>query len=206
MGGPGSGTWWRWDKKTYAEEVNRIDIRYMKKQGMLKPGYSGSLSWSCGDEPSGSIRYEIHSDKMVLLYKHRQHGEEWQQVCDTVMLHETPCNYGGTRKWFLCPSCYKRVGILYGPGKYLRCRKCTGMTYSSQSEGSLDRMVRKARKIRRKLDIGTNWWDADCLSDPIFMKPKGMHQKTFDRLKQAENRLQHGIERVFVSRYGQSWY
>ncbi|WXG55377.1 MAG: hypothetical protein ROD09_11150 [Candidatus Sedimenticola sp. (ex Thyasira tokunagai)] len=49
MGGLGSGNWYRWDKKTTAEEVHRVDIRYLKKQGYLTPGYMGWLSWSCGE-------------------------------------------------------------------------------------------------------------------------------------------------------------
>ena len=27
MGGPGSGGWYRWDKRTTTEEIKRIDIR-----------------------------------------------------------------------------------------------------------------------------------------------------------------------------------
>jgi hypothetical protein len=27
----------------------------------------------------------------------------------------TRCNYGGERRWLLCPSCFKRVAKLYGP-------------------------------------------------------------------------------------------
>lgn len=206
MGGNGSGTWYRWNKKTYAEEVNRIDIRYMKKQKMLRAGSVGSLSWSCGGEETGSIRYAMYADKMVLNYRYRQSGEDWQKISESIYFDETDCHYGGSRKWFICPSCSKRIGILYGLGKYFRCRKCTGMSYASQSEGYLDRQVRKVRKIRRKLDIGSNWWDADCLSDPIFAKPKGMQWKTFERLKQIEGMVQNDINRVFVSRYGQGWY
>lgn len=44
MGGIGSGNWYRWDKRTTIEETKRIDIRYMRQQGLLKPGWSGSLS------------------------------------------------------------------------------------------------------------------------------------------------------------------
>ena len=206
MGGAGSGTWWRWDKKTTVDELKQIDIRYMKKQNMLRPGYMGSLSWSCRGEETGSIRYRMFSDEMILSYRYRRNGDDGQDVHDTVMLNKTPCNFGRSRTWFICPSCDRRVGILYDLGKYFRCRHCTGLAYSSQQEGSLDRMARKARKIRRKLAVDSKWWDADCLSDPIFMKPKGMHWKTYERLKKAENHCQGEIERIFVSRFGHGWY
>ncbi len=174
MGGPGSGTWYRWTKKTYADELKNIDVRYLKKQGLLKPGYTGSLSWSRNGESTGSIGYTMHTDRMILNYRHRQYDEDWQDVKDTIRLVQTACHFGGYRKWFICPSCSKRVGILYGPSKFFRCRTCYGLAYASQSEGQLDRMCRKARKIRRKLDFGIECWEPDCLSDPIFMKPKGM--------------------------------
>ncbi len=147
MGGSGSGTWYRWNKKTYSEEVNRIDIRYLKKQGMLEHCDSGSLFWSCGGEPTGNIRFQVTTDSMVLIYRSRQQGGEWEDVRDTIRLDQTPCHYGGFRKWFICPSCNRRVGLLYGPGKYFRCRHCTGLSYASQSESYLDRMARKARKF-----------------------------------------------------------
>ena len=43
----------------------------------------------------------------------------------------TPCNFGGKRFWFLCPSCRKKVGTLYKtPTKdTLLCRKCHNLTY-----------------------------------------------------------------------------
>ncbi len=206
MGGSGSGTWCRWNKKTYTEEVKRIDIRYMNKRGFLKPGFNGSLSWSSRGEPSGNINFVAWETKMRLKYRYRINGGEWEPVEEDIQLDQTPCNYGGVRKWFICPSCGQRVGLLYGHGKYFRCRNCSGVTYASQSEGDLDRMCRKARRIRKRLDIGVEWWDADCLADPIMMKPKGMHQKTFDRLRLAENGAQDMIGRLMVARFGLGWY
>ena len=203
MGGPGSGTWYRWNKKTYAEEVKRIDIRYLKKQNLLRPDHSGTLSWSTNGEPSGYIRYSMWADKMQLHYKSRLYGEdEWQKIEDTIRFDKTACHFGGFRKWFICPSCNKKVAVLYSSGYLFRCRKCTGMTYACQSENQLDRMVRKARKIRHKLAIDSEWWDADCLSDPIFEKPNGMRWRTFERLKQAEDELQENIDYGFFVRFG----
>ncbi len=68
------------------------------------------------------------------------------------------------------------MAVLYG-GKYFWCRHCYGLAYSSQREGIPDRMMRKARKIRERLKASDN------LTMPIWRRPKGMHQKTFDRLR-----------------------
>ncbi len=51
-----------------------------------------------------------------------------------IRLAWTPCNYGGSRPWFLCPGegCGRRVAILYGPTLPLLCRLCRGLRYASQ--------------------------------------------------------------------------
>lgn len=191
MGGIGSGNWCRWNKQTTTEEVHRVDIRYMKKQGMLKPGYSGSLSWNRGGEQTGWIRYQVHNDYLRLIYRIRSHSEEWQSIDEKVWFQRTPCHYGGERLWFSCPHCQTRVAILYGYDKRFLCRHCYDLPYASQGETYLDRMARKARKIRARLDA-----DMD-LDSPIFKKPKGMHSKTFDKLKQQERMANDRFSMLF---------
>ena len=177
MGGLGSGSWYRWDSKTTTESQHRIDIRWLKKKGYIRPGATGSLSWSRGDEKTGSIAFRMENGRMILSYRHRPHGGEWESIEQTVSFDHTPCNYGGQRKWFLCPRCWRRVALLYGAGKYFFCRHCYHLTYSSQQESRPDRLMRKARKIRARLGAG------DDFMESILFKPKNMHQKTFDRLR-----------------------
>ncbi|MCP4284866.1 MAG: hypothetical protein GY792_10505 [Gammaproteobacteria bacterium] len=180
MGGPGSGSWYRWNKKTTAEEVHRVDIRYMRKQGLLRrPGSTGSLSWSCGGEQTGSIRYRVERDRLVLMYRHRSGGDDWQGIEEPVWFDRTPCNFGGERLWFLCPHCSKRVAVLYGAGARFLCRHCYDLPYASQIETYMDRMMRRARKVRDRLGVSGD------LSEPIWRKPKGMHQTTFDPRKSS---------------------
>lgn len=179
MGGSGSGDWYRWDSKITTESQHRIDIRWLKKHGYLQPGTRGSLSWSIRGEDTGSVQYSIETGRMILNYRHRPHGGEWEPVQMNVQFSETACNYGGSRKWFICPNlnCSRRVVVLYGAGKYFLCRYCHGLTYASQQESKSDRLMRKARKIRRRLGASNN------LMEPILFKPKNMHQKTFDCLR-----------------------
>jgi hypothetical protein len=201
MGGPGSGSWYRWDKRTTTEEVKRIDIRHLKKHGLLSSG-KRTLSWNCGGEPSGYIVYIMHPDCMILDFKFRRNGGEWELVNQTINFDETNCNYGNTRKWFLCPHCDKRVAVLYGADKLFLCRKCYNLPYASQSEGHMERMSRKARKIRHRLDIDNPIFNPDNLSDGIYFKPKNMHQKTFDRLRAVESQAQESMNNAFMARYG----
>ena len=180
MGGPGSGTWYRWDRKTTTEEVHRVDIRYLRRRGFLRPGFGGSLSWSRGGEQTGWIRFKVEQDAVVLLYRHCAYGTEWRSVEERVWFDRTPCHFGGERLWFLCPHCGRRVAVLYGAGIRFLCRHCYDLPYASQNETRSDRLLRKARKIRQRL--GTS----DSLCEPIWDKPKGMHWKTFERLVREE--------------------
>jgi len=182
MGGPGSGSWYRWNKKTTCEEVKRVDVRHLRKKGWFRPGVTGSgwLSWECGGEPSGTIQYRVEPNNLVLIYKFRRYGEDWQDMEETVWLERTPCNYGGERTWFLCPHCGRRVGVLYGADARFLCRHCYQLPYGSQQETYLDRMQRKARKIRKRLGASDN------LFEPVWEKPKNMHWETFNRLIEEE--------------------
>jgi hypothetical protein len=184
MGGYGSGSWYRWNSKRTTERQNRIDIRLLKKRGHLKDESMtiGRWTWSRNGEETGSVGYRLDSERMVLNYRHRPRGGEWEPVEQHISLDRTPCNYGGYRFWFLCPHCSRRVAVLYGSGKYFLCRHCYGLTYSSQQERLGDRMLRKARKIRTRMDKN------NCLFDLFPLKPKNMHWKTYDRLRNKAER------------------
>jgi hypothetical protein len=196
MGGYGSGHWFGSESKTTTESQHRIDIRWLKKQGLLRPGSVGSLSWSSRGSETGSIRYSMEADRMILNYRHRLNGGEWEQVEQVISFSRTPCNYGGNRTWFLCPKCRKRVALLYGSGKYFFCRHCYDLTYSSQQETKVDRLMRKQWKIRRRLGASEN------LSEPILNKPKNMHWKTFERLRREAQDANELSWQIMGQRFG----
>lgn len=178
MGGTGTGRWYRWDRKTTEEEVHRIDLRYLQKHGPLAPFSSGNLTWSCRGELSGSIRFCVKPDQMVLIYRAKANGGDWQSMEEPVWFDRTPCNYGGERLWFLCPDCRSRVVVLYGTGLRFLCRSCSNLSYASQNETLQGRMMRKSRKIRRRLGA------SESLFDTIWQRPKGMHKRTFQALRE----------------------
>ena len=90
-------------------------------------------------------------------------------------LDRTPCHYGGYRYWYLCPHCGKRTSVLYRAGLYV-CRHCIGANYQTQLNQPLDNIRRKMHKVASKL----KWVEVGYKEVPL--RPKGMHQKTFDRL------------------------
>jgi hypothetical protein len=196
MGGRGSGRLFRWGTATTLEEVKRIDIRYLRRQGMLVAGCRSTMSWSRGDEPTGSIGLRAEDDRLVLNYRVREHDDDWTSVTQAIWLERTPCHFGGERAWLLCPRCGRRVAVLCGLSTYFWCRHCYQLPYGSQRESYSDRMMRKARKIRARLDADNN------LMEPIYEKPKGMHWQTFERLCEEEDAANSASLMAMATRLG----
>lgn len=183
MGGVGSGSWYRFDKKTTTGETQSLDVRYLHRQGLLKAGRSFSLRWSRAGRETGSIGGAVtgsgQPERVVLSYRYRSGAAgEWEDVREAVPLEWTPCNFGGARPWFLCPGagCDRRVAVLYGPGRYFLCRHCYDLRYESQREDGTHRALRRAQGIRERLGGSVN------MTEPFPEKPKGMHRRTYDRL------------------------
>src|SRR5687767_4545662 len=118
MGGYGSG---RYGGRPTADASLRIDLAWMLRTGRARDGAwtSGSLNWTCGGQPSGSIGYQaiLHmpgEQRLELSYT-RGSGEDREQVRQTVRLCFTVPHYGGKRWWMICPYRHIRVGKLYLP-------------------------------------------------------------------------------------------
>jgi hypothetical protein len=183
MGGVGSGNWYRFDKKTTTGECQSVDMRYLHREGLLKPGWWFSLRWSRAGRETGSIRGVVEGndkpERVLLFYRHRSGpGDQWENVQELAFLDWTACNFGGERPWFICPGagCGRRVANLYGPRKYFLCRHCYDLVYESQRDNAMYRALHKAQSIRERLGGSAN------MMAPFPEKPKGMHWKTYERL------------------------
>lgn len=199
MGGFGSGQWQT--GKTTTDASKSLDIRFMRKNGWLIPGRTGALSWSVRGKSSGSIGYTVHDDRLELNYKCTPHGGESTPIKQNIYFIKTSCNYGGERVWLMCPYCGSRREVLYLHSCRFACRKCADLAYNCQQEQPLDRNYRQARKIRHKLKTNYEWnlFEPDNLSDSPIYKPKGMHQKTFDRLRYKQSLyINSGLQYVSV--------
>ena len=75
------------------------------------------------------------------------------------------------------------MAVLYAPGRYFACRQCGGPGYATQKEGAGDRASTKADKLRKRLG-----WEAGIFNSNGG-KPKGMHGKTYQRLKDRHDAL-----------------
>ena len=117
---------------------------------------------------------------MVLSYRMKSTGEVVEQRVQT---QTSLCHLGGQRHWFTCPRCSKRVAVLYAPRRNFACRQCGGLGYATQKEGAGDRASTRADKLRKRMG-----WEAGILNGDGG-KPKGMHWKTYQRLKSNHDAL-----------------
>lgn len=195
MGGYGSGRP-AWRYKT--EDFRSIDVNRLRKAGLLRAGYSGGWQWTVDGEKVASISMRAEAGRLVLIYRLRSGGEEWENVEEPIPLAETLCSYGGVRPWFRCPGvrngkwCGRRVGKLYLGQRYFVCRHCLGLAYSSQSEEPMHRHNRRANKIRMALG-----GEPGTASLPP-RKPKGMHWRTYWRKMDAIDAADAASDLAFI--------
>ena len=176
MGGFGSGR--GQGGKDTTSDMHPLDIRRLHRAGLLTQGRVFSWQWSvCGREVF-SIQARSEAERLILNYRTRSRSGEWQPMEYPVYLEWTNCTLGGRRPWFLCPKkgCGRRVAILFG-GSVFACRHCHKLAYQCQRESDYDRAGRRADAIRRRLG-----WEPGFLNGGGH-KPKGMHGRTFERLK-----------------------
>ena len=152
--------------KGKAEACQRLDVRQMQRRGVLRSGYAGSWSWrnSATDETSGSISFRVSAAGLDLTYT-----LDGVRKAQHVPLRHTACNYGGSRPWFACPACARRVGVLFLRRGGFYCRTCARVGYYSQSEDLIGRTWRQQQKAEAKLCSG-------------WARPKGMHKSTHRKL------------------------
>lgn len=176
MDGWGSGRRHQYGKST-TSDMRTLDVRRLKRDGLLIPGRAFVWQWKRNGEEAASIQMRTEADRVILQYRSRSNGRDWQVMEYPVRLEWTGCNLGGRRAWFLCPAqgCGRRVAILYG-GSVFACRQCHKLVYACQREADDDRAMRRADTIRTRLG-----WQAG-IANPKGEKPKGMHWRTYQRL------------------------
>ncbi|KIN79616.1 hypothetical protein [Sulfitobacter mediterraneus] len=198
MGGYGSG---RTSSKQIAEQCKSLDVNRFHRDGCLRPGSSGNWVWSRDGEEVERINYRAEERRLVLDYKVRVYGGDWEPISQPIRITHVDCNYGNKRPYFMCPGvvngrhCGRRVGKLFSGGRYFLCRHCYRIAYASQSEARYDRMLRRANKLRMALggEPGTAYL--------IALKPKGMWQRTYQRKRREITWCESQADHLFIAKY-----
>jgi len=154
--------------RSEAERSNDLNIFWLKKHGFLDRDFgskSGGISWTYGQSGrTYSIAFIVSRENwqmqnvetaIELHYAVTGNEGEKENVDLTVRLTTTKCNFGGFRYWFTCPiwTCGKRVGVLYGVGRYFCCRHCASVAYAAQMYGGRYRLgSTTVRDVERAVD------------------------------------------------------
>jgi hypothetical protein len=163
MGGFGSGQ--RWNSKATTSDYDRLDVRNWQRERRLVSGrFFAYQQWNV---EVLAFKLGAQPDRISLVDR--------SGLRYSVSLAWTRCNYGGSRAWFVCPTCRRRVAILYGVFAFA-CRNCRQLAYDSQQDSGWNRSLRQARTVRMRLGGSAN------LAEPLPGKPKGMHWRTYRRL------------------------
>jgi hypothetical protein len=138
----------------------------------------------------------IHGYKIILfkdyvLIKLFQNEPKFQY---SISIATTACNYGGERHWFICPNptCKKKAKILYLHNYVFVCRKCLNLGYYSQRRLPHMRYILMRDKIEEKLK---------SKGGDIHTKPKYMHKKTFDKLRDKYWEYENKAEEYLMKHY-----
>src|SRR5208282_428116 len=110
MGGYGSGR--RTHKKDIAEGYLCLDINTFRRRGQWK-FMTGVSTWWRGEVKRAALSYILGKDGMLLYWQNRS-GESVQQQ---VPVTSVGVNFG-SRHYFLCPACQRRVTKLYAGSKF----------------------------------------------------------------------------------------
>lgn len=180
MGGYGSGRWRI--GKDVVEKCRTLDINRFAREGKLS---SSAFYWHWineKEETSASIIVwpELNGIRLLYTYTCFGHKQDMDYLVPVVYIH---VGYG-ERPYFLCPRCGARCLKLYMNSPYFICRTCANLAYNCQREKEADRLMRRARKIRRKIGASMSMLDSILL----WNKPKRMRWDTFIQLKsQVQN-------------------
>ena len=175
------------------DTFHKLDLSDFKRAWFV-PGYRGTITWLRGGRRTGRIGYSLSPTEMQLDYSVTSYGEK-RKIADTFVFDFTEQPFGGLRRWITCPSCQNRCRVLYG-GVRFRCRQCHGAVYPSQYERFPQLPWSRCHRIREKLggDAGFSY--------AFPSRPKGMHWKTYYRLRDADWEAEAALDRFVYLLHG----
>jgi hypothetical protein len=189
-----------WKGSGTIEGTRSLDVMKLARAGYLSDARFGGWQWAYGDGTNARIGLQGGRHEIILDYRIRSNGEDWQSVRQTVPIRWTPCRFGGKRPWFVCDVhangvyCGRQVARLYGGTRLFACRYCYRLGYAVQRGGPMDRAHRNLARLHRKLRAD---YDVPDMSPPP--KPKWMRWKTYSRIARQIEAGQDRLDLVFTT-------
>jgi hypothetical protein len=101
MGGLGSGAWKKFGRRGTVDSCPALDVKALSAMGCLRPGGSGTYPSAGGGGVIASLRFRCEAGRLYLSYA-TQAGDG--ERTESIPIVRVPCQYGGTRPYFVCPG------------------------------------------------------------------------------------------------------
>jgi hypothetical protein len=166
-----------WTVEKLGAGYDYIDVRMLHRNGMLTDTWVALvplLRW-----PRVA---KIRAAQCLVLVEWRDRPDPQQ-----IRVSWTRCHFGGSRPWLHC-RCGRRVARLFKGLAGYYCRHCfDSPRYASQTKSTQGRLHFEACKLRLRLG------GVASLTAPFPDRPRGMHRKTYARLRRRAEKLEARI-------------
>lgn len=177
------------------EAFEVLDINWLKRHSRIpsedKLPIKDSLYWKSSNGLKSSVHMIGLNNRLLMFYSR---GDE--SIKDEIFLEWQSISLKHTvtlRPWLLCPSCNGRKAKLYLHNKYFRCKDCHDLVNRSSQSSRMARESKKARNILKLIGYEDECNILQTSELYSFMRPKGMHSVTFERLqteyREARNKM-----------------
>lgn len=118
--------------KPLVTEFHALDIKKLTQRWWLYPFSKYEWVWRTHKGTrTMSVTITVLTDSLQLCFP--MGAERVQLSVQRVQLTHSLGPRGGKCRWFVCPTCHRRVGVLYhADGLPFRCRICCRLAYPSQ--------------------------------------------------------------------------
>ena len=133
--------------KSLVTQYHALNIKELARGGWLYPFSKYDWVWRTNKgTQETSVSMTVLEDALRLVFPMRDRTSVHQGVRLTYSIGPR----GGKRPWFECPTCRRRVGVLYhADGLPFRCRICCDLAYPSQYRSQDQSYGRQFRGVSR---------------------------------------------------------
>lgn len=173
------------------DQVSAVDADHIASWGALS-GYTGPITFDETEPAKLHVEHDSQRDTLAAFYVWKGQDDGAGPIRSTVQIERRPCRFGGTRAYFICPSCTRRTLRLAVRSAGLRCGTCARITWGSRRETQTRRVIRKANKLAFRLGL-------DSFIDPPC-RPPHMRTATFAQIVAELETLKAEVNRRVAAR------